>query len=281
MSDNKNKFSVIDINSDRLIDVLEEPTLNILNPVSKALAEIVLGALANPVHRSRIKRVALKKELEKFINSYENEIKTIPNENLSVPKPYVAIPIIECISYVYDNESIHNMFVKLLAKASNIETNELVHPSYIELIKNLSPMDAEVLNYIFKEEDNFAPICDIRDDKNILANSTRLQFNQIFLELMDESNFEKFEPEVFERVFQYSSSIDNLTRLGLLKFPQNASFEDVNSYKKYEDYAKVCFERLKLENFQLSLEIGEFMLEKQCVTLTHFGKNFAIVVLQS
>jgi hypothetical protein len=85
-------------------------------------------------------KIALEKNLEKYrlrlIDLPENDIVGVP--------PEVGVPISEKLTYV-TNEELSDLYVNLLAKASRIDTAHLAHPSFVNLINNLSPDEAVLL----------------------------------------------------------------------------------------------------------------------------------------
>ncbi len=71
----------------------------------------------------------------------------IPTENIVEAPPEIAVPIAEKLAYV-SNEDIRNMYIELLAKASSINLNEKAHPSFVNIINNLSPDEAKLISYL-------------------------------------------------------------------------------------------------------------------------------------
>jgi hypothetical protein len=63
----------------------------------------------------------------------------------SVP-PSLLLPILEGAS-IEDDEDLHTRWAALLANAAT--SPELVHPSYIEILKQLSPQDAALLDKLY------------------------------------------------------------------------------------------------------------------------------------
>lgn len=111
--------------------------------VGKALGTVVgLGntilwpiALAN--ERAKI---ALENNLEK----YRKRLESTPKEEITEVAPEIGVPIGEKIAYV-TNEELSDMYVELLAKASTASSASLAHPSFVNVINNLSPDEAILL----------------------------------------------------------------------------------------------------------------------------------------
>lgn len=123
--------------------------------VGKAL-DTVLGfgntilwpiALAN--ERSRL---ALERNLEK----YRREMAKVAEDKVVGVSPELGVPIAEKIGYVQD-ERLSDLYIRLLATASNQDTVGHAHPSFVNVINNLSPDEAHLLAF-FSHQPNL-PIC--------------------------------------------------------------------------------------------------------------------------
>lgn len=68
----------------------------------------------------------------------------IDPEKIVEPEPYVAVPAIQAISYTMNSNELRNLYANLLAKSMITDTKETVHPSFVEIIKQMSPIDARV-----------------------------------------------------------------------------------------------------------------------------------------
>lgn len=72
----------------------------------------------------------------------------IDPEKIVEPEPYVAVPAIQAISYTMNSNELRNLYANLLAKSMITDTKETVHPSFVEIIKQMSPIDARVFQLI-------------------------------------------------------------------------------------------------------------------------------------
>jgi hypothetical protein len=81
----------------------------------------------------------------------EAKLQETPIENIITPPSYVAVPALQAISYCMDDEQLRDMFSELLAHAMNSETVDNVHPTYVEIIKQMSPYDAVVFRKLLKQ----------------------------------------------------------------------------------------------------------------------------------
>ncbi|MCI5510993.1 MAG: DUF4393 domain-containing protein [Eubacterium sp.] len=116
----------------------------------------------------------------------EAKLQETPVENIITPPSYVAVPALQAISYCMDDDQLRDMFAELLAHAMNTDTVDNVHPTYVEIIKQMSPYDAVVLKklvkqivipcigikYVHKESHASYPICDIAVFSNFYKTPT-------------------------------------------------------------------------------------------------------------
>lgn len=81
-------------------------------------------------------------ETEKLL---AKKLEHVGEDKIVTPDPYVAVPAIQAISYSMNSEELRNLYANLLAKSMNSDTKDMVHPSFVEIIKQLSPIDSLVL----------------------------------------------------------------------------------------------------------------------------------------
>jgi hypothetical protein len=69
----------------------------------------------------------------------------IPDEHLGTPSPSVAIPAMQGLGYSVDEPDLKEMYLNLLATATDTRVKDDAHPSFAEIIKQLSPREAPFL----------------------------------------------------------------------------------------------------------------------------------------
>jgi hypothetical protein len=77
----------------------------------------------------------------------EEKLKDTSPEQIQPPEAYIAVPALQYISYCMDNQVLRNMYANLLANSMTAVVKNGVHPGFIEVIKQLSPDEAKILNY--------------------------------------------------------------------------------------------------------------------------------------
>lgn len=145
---------------------------------------------------------------ERRLNEYKEKLEQIEEDKLCDVNPQIGTPIIERLSYT-TNEEIASLFVNILAKASSVDTQNLAHPGFIQLIERLSVDEARIIKYLQHKE--FIPSISFRarirrdnPDKDlgfheILRNGTLIQK---YVDLLN--------PECTK------TYLDNLTSIGIL-----------------------------------------------------------------
>jgi hypothetical protein len=134
-----------------LVDIYGDLAKPGVHQVGKALG-IVFG-LGNtvlwPIHwaneHSRL-------YLEKNLQDYRARLEHIPLEKIVPVAPEIGVPIAEKLTYVRDVK-LADMYVTLLAKASSVDTISEVHPSFVNVINNLSPDEAQLLEIFVNKTD--------------------------------------------------------------------------------------------------------------------------------
>ncbi len=155
------------------------------------------------------------------------KLKDVSEDKLTTPEPYIAVPAIEAISYSMDNEQLKNMYANLLARAMLKSEQSKVHPSFVEIIKQLSPNDALLFKEIMERE--ASPIIHLSVVQDIGNNEYHYNLN--WKDNYNESNV----------------SLSNLQRLGLIEIPNKKvySLDDVYNIVRESKGYKEVYRELK------------------------------------
>lgn len=111
--------------------------------VGKALETVLeMGALALlPI---RLANAAAASWELKTYSQFADRFSVIASDKIEPIRPEIAVPIIECLNYTADHD-LRSMFVELMANAANKDFSNNCHPSFVHLIKHLSPDEARLL----------------------------------------------------------------------------------------------------------------------------------------
>lgn len=109
------------------------------------IIESVVGLFNNVVFYPVKKANALfKYKLKDFKNELEQKLSSIPEKKLVEPDLMIAGPALEALKYTYDKDELRNMYLNLLTSSMNKDIKDKAHPSYVEIIRQLTPLDAKV-----------------------------------------------------------------------------------------------------------------------------------------
>ena len=182
------------------------------------------------------------------------KLKNVDPEKIIEPEPYVAVPAIQAITYSMNSDELRNLYANLLAKSMNIDTKELVHPSFVEIIKQLSPLDAQVFKSIMERE------------VNPCANLRYVKEGGSYRELMTNVTDFQIAPQQL-----ISVSIDNLSKQNLIYIPSDGHYtlESV-----YDPIIKSDFYRNQERMYPPSSDGFYFSIYKKMIEKTNLGISF-------
>lgn len=126
---------------------LSEPANKLTVPLASSIGEtlkdlwdLVFGGFDTYVEKKRATRL---KDLQSFKDSLERKVAAIPEDRLQEPPLSVVGPAMEASKYYYEEETLREMFANLIASSMDTDLCPKVHPSFTEIIKQISPLDAE------------------------------------------------------------------------------------------------------------------------------------------
>ncbi|PLX95334.1 MAG: hypothetical protein C0620_04445 [Desulfuromonas sp.] len=185
-------------------------------------------------------------QIEKYVkDTLEKKLKNKDPEKITSPPPNIAGPLLESLKYTAYQEELRNMYLNLLATSMDKDVTEKAHPSFVEIIRQLSPDEAKILYYI-PTTSRYPDICMTRVDSS-------WAWGQIVYEEVtrDFVNICK-EAEIIHADLAISY-LDNLRRLLILEYRQEVPGK-------------------KLEERQGKIEIETDTLE--IISVTKFGQQF-------
>ncbi len=136
-----------------LVNKALSPLAEQIGVTLSAIWDITFGWIENSKEKIQYKRAL---SLEQFKESLTNGISQIPPENLCEPKISIIGPAMEASKYYFDEKELRDMFSNLIVRSLDSSKCTMVHPSFIEIIKQLSPNDALLLKMIFLKN-NYLP----------------------------------------------------------------------------------------------------------------------------
>jgi hypothetical protein len=233
-----------------------KPTVQVLGLIPRAI-NVALAPLDAWI-RKREYNIQRTKQLLK------EKMKDIPTKNIVSPEPYIAVPALQAISYCMNNDELRNMYANLLSKSMNKIVKNNVHPSFVEIIKQLSPDEAKILKYIYQKGSSIPTISLRYENDNGVGITFVSDFSDIG-ELCD-----------CEYPFPITAYFDNLARHSLIKFSEPmSSLADKTLYKTLKTHKKIR-PLLKLSKY-LKLQYSKVRILEGYIETTEFGKQFFLI----
>lgn len=182
------------------------------------------------------------------------KLTNVEAEKIVTPEPYVAVPALQAISYSMDDYQLRNLYANLLANAMDADTKDKVHPAFVETIKQLSPLDAQVFQHIYTHEIN--PLIHLKESFSETGGFNTLVQNITLI---------SFAPSQ-----QVAISIDNLSRLNLIEIPADGYYTQDTHYDPFYnlDIYKYCEDIISNRNS------SELVVDKKVIQKTEIGKVF-------
>ncbi|MBC5839631.1 DUF4393 domain-containing protein [Flavobacterium muglaense] len=78
----------------------------------------------------------------------KKKFEKIPEERRKSPEPEIAVPLLQALTYTAQNETLREMYINLLANSMDKDKEKVVHPSFVEIIKQMNTLDAKVFEKI-------------------------------------------------------------------------------------------------------------------------------------
>lgn len=197
-------------------------------------------------------------KLEKAINEMKKKYEKIPLNKRVEPSSYIALQTINNLNYALDEDYLREMFENIIVSDMNQDNKNLVQPGYIDLVKQLSKMDALFLKNLKKKnliKGNPLMRLKLVDKQshsyNYLTNSIICLTNGDFIEI----------PTIIQ---------ENLLRLKIIDINYSEYYTDQDAYEKT---FKKAIETQKIKEINYS-EDKKIDYRKGKMEFTEFGKNF-------
>jgi Abortive infection alpha len=160
-----------------------------------------------------------------FWQEFADKTADIPDEHFITPAPGVAVPALQGLSYTFEEPNLKDMFLSLLATASDDRRAGQAHPAFAEIIKQLSPDEAQVLNAVLGSGRQH-PIARLVDKPVDLIGSPAENFTVLVPHLL---NLARRSGELVEEP-RMSMWVDNWIRLGLVEIAYDEYVSGENRY---------------------------------------------------
>ncbi|MCM1039822.1 MAG: DUF4393 domain-containing protein [Ruminococcus sp.] len=232
-------------------NLTDKPTRSIATTFSD-LWDLIFGGIS---YLSEKKKIKYAHSLILYREQLESSKNQIPPEKYVEPSTQITAQALENSKYCIEEENLRDMFVALISNSMNSDFQNDIHPSFAEIIKQMSSLDAEIIRVFKNSPINGFPLARYQLSKELGGFSLLLE--HVFL---------KYKTSDLDA---NSLSISSLSRLGLLTTSYSTSF-DIDSYKPFTEHPRFKMLQEKFPDEIVSSYPG-------IVSLTPLGRSFTRV----
>ncbi len=251
----------------KAVPVYEDAIQPVAKEVGKALKtvggviNVALSPLAAMVYGFDVLKERLRTRLEE-------KLQNTPPENIVAPPLQLVGPLLEKYKYAHQSEELSEMFVTLLANSMDKDHVQKAHPSFVNVIAELSPDEAKLVKMIASAD--ILPKLDIKlEHKGADGKTSGYTYPSINFTLLGSKAGLAY-PDLTP------SYLSNLERLNIISCPvgsMESSYSDKTHYEEIE--AHPFLEEIRTEY----KDQGEIKIEQRYIRITDFGKLFMDAVL--
>lgn len=187
------------------------------------------------------------------------EKRKIEKDKIVSPDPAVAVPLVEAMRYTSHKPELKEMFTNLLGASMNSDVID-EHPSFVDIIKQLSSDECKMLRYLYTVE--VMPMLKIR--LQLTGQKGEINVTPYFSDICYKAGCQY--PQKFPEY------LDNLHRLGLVEVYYERYLTDDSFYLDLKQHDGFLY--------PASDERGSFTDSKGMYELSEFGNKFCGVCLE-
>ena len=235
MSDKNSSF----INLPDLPDSIDNAVKNLTDKPTQGIGQtfsdvwyLVFGGITHAADKRRMKYAH---DLELYSQELSQAISSIPEENLIEPNFQTTAQALENSKYCIESEELRKLFVNLISKSMNNNYISNVHPSFAEIIKQMSPIDAKILKTL--HPDRIFPLVNyVLENRQTLGSEIKL--STVYISSL---------PDIDLKTASFA--ISSLERLGIIAIDTGPFCTDESvyiPYKKTAFYKEFSSEAIRL-----------------------------------
>lgn len=201
-------------------------------------------------------------QIREFVRvSVTSRLKDVAPEDIQEPAANIAVPAIEALRYTGPDEDLRELYANLLAASMNKNTSSNTHPSFVEIIKNLTSDEAKLLVY-FKDHGAQQPYVNIVKEFDGRGEGY-IHLNRRVSLIANKAGCED--------KYSVGRYLENLDRLGLIQLQDGVYLTDAEPYAEIENDPVVSAEK---ERHEQGLSGAKIEFQKGLAEVTHFGRAF-------
>ena len=249
-------------------ELTKDAYMDVIHPAAAATGQILglipqaINVALMPVHQWVAEGYYKLDETKKIL---AEKLKNVPPNEVVSPKPHIAIPVLQAISYSMDNEEIRNMYANLLASSMQEKVKQDVHPAFVEIIKQLSPDEARILKFLNST----------KESQPMIALQLEKERGGGWYDLINHFTIlYRIVPDIeYKDYRKVSILLDNLSRQNLIVIHENNHLIDSNKYDALEkDPIIVNYMSQTVPNLK-------WKIARKIFELTSFGMSFCRICI--
>lgn len=229
--------------------------------VGNTIADIWFLVMGGISHAAEKRKMKYSHALEQYKKELISSIEKIPEDKRIEPSTQIVAQALEKSKYCVEEETLRKMFVNLISNSASIDYSSKAHPSFADIINQMSPLDASVL-MLLSQHSHFAIVNFMFD---LHPSGHEVYKTNIFL-----ANASK------EEIDMYSVSIESLERLGLISVTYADYLLGDDKYSIFENgdaFLKFKHDHPITSKNNASNYKGH-SIKKGYTSITSFGQNF-------
>jgi len=184
----------------------------------------------------------------------------VPEERIVTPNLQVAGPVLDAVRYCGHQETLAELYANLLASSLDSATALSAHPSFVDIVKNMTPDEAKIMRLLSDGES--WPIVDVLIQMPHSGFAVGLR-NFCFLA----------DRAACDHPALLASYLDNLSRLGLIEMPSATKLMQ-GRYERLERSPQILQLRGQLTAGQ------KLRFQRKLVRITAFGEQFCVACMR-
>lgn len=199
-----------------------------------------------------------------FENDMADRMADIPEEDVITPKLSIAGPTVQGISFTAEEPDLKEMYLNLLATASDRRVQSMAHPSFAEVIRQLNAEEAKLLTGVLAASQ--LPIVEIRRHAKTADNPNARGYRTVAASVLHLRN--ALGGQVWNN--QTAVYVDNWVRLGLVNVDYQVFMTDEANYGWVEANPRYVSAQAEFD----TEELKRVTFQKGVLTVTPFGRRF-------
>lgn len=246
-----------------------KPVENLTDPPTKVAGNLLADFLnwtAGGIHYASMKaELKRQKKFEKFKANIAEGVNNIPKEDLIEPRDSIIGAAAEKAKYSMNEDEIREMFENLIISSFDSRKVSNIHPSFSDIIQQMSPLDAQNLK-LFDTKERL-PVCELRLDQG--PDGYKVIYSDVF-----------YSNPNCQSIQQQAISISSLKRIGLISISYDIHFIDKKIYEPFKELPEYKVQQNNLESLnQLKKTNHKLDIQQGVASITSLGKAFIDVCL--